>query len=113
MKATLPSQPAKIKASIRSNSSEHDNESRGDSLSRPRESSSPALGDRHQRPTNGRTIPQRARRTLRASAPPSTRPLLDEIERQELTEFLIAILKALMSQRVSENTDSKEGQVDR
>ena len=124
MRLNLSLQLTDIKVSIDSEPIEADAELRGDSGSHRRESSS-ASSRRPRRSTSGASRFQPTRFVARIG-PPSERPLLDLIDRQELstsdllqssrrlsarasqelTERLVAVLKACLSGEAVNNTNA-------
>ena len=104
MRLNLSLQLTDIKVSIDSEPIEADAELRGDSGSHRRESSS-ASSRRPRRSTSGASRFQPTRFVARIG-PPSERPLLDLIDRQELNERLVAVLKACLSGEAVNNTNA-------
>jgi hypothetical protein len=110
MRSTLTSQPPQIKARLHTEPDESEaGPLGGDGRSEPRASS---LGDfSHQYTAEGQNRSQLGRKLTRLRIP-SERPLLVEIERQELSERLIAILNELRSRRDSSGTENDGGHED-
>ena len=103
MGSNLASQTKEIKARYRPQQGATQHQPQGSAAS-VRSSSPERLDDRHT--TTERIRSRAGRRTIRVTPFPN-RPLLDEIERQEQSELLIAILNEYRSRRASDGGDNE------